>query len=236
MSLAFLYPEAGARDSGEAPVARSPMEHPARAAGARFEGRDGWSVAVAYGQAGDWRKTCGWADMSHLGKLELQADPDAMSDLADSPVELGRAVRSDGAWWCPLTAGRVLVISDPSRLSPLRNRFEAAAVASVVDVSTSFAALALVGPLARELMARFCALDLRPQSAPIGSLRPGSVARQPGVVLREAEERYLILFGWAVGEYVWAQVEEAAGDLGGVPVGIDELAEPPDVGGVRSDA
>ena len=33
-----------------------------------------------------------------------------------------------------------------------------------------------------------------------------------------------MLFGWAVAEYVWRQVEEAARRLGGSPVGIDALA------------
>ena len=43
MSFAFLSPTAAGA------VARSPMERQARAAGARFEVRDGWNVAVAYG-------------------------------------------------------------------------------------------------------------------------------------------------------------------------------------------
>ena len=43
MSFAFLT--ASATDV----VARSPMERQARAAGATFEVRDGWSVATSYG-------------------------------------------------------------------------------------------------------------------------------------------------------------------------------------------
>ena len=52
------------------------MESQARAAGARFEDRDGWNVAVGYGtpeQESVARTiTAGWCDVSHLGKLELQ--------------------------------------------------------------------------------------------------------------------------------------------------------------------
>ena len=42
MSFEFLSPTAANA------VARSPMERQARAAGARFEVRDGWNVATAY--------------------------------------------------------------------------------------------------------------------------------------------------------------------------------------------
>ena len=44
-------------------VARSPMERQARAAGARFEVRDGWNVAVSY--PGESRDAVGFADASH---------------------------------------------------------------------------------------------------------------------------------------------------------------------------
>ena len=74
------------------------------------------------------------------------------------------------------------------------------------------------------MIARFCALDLRPQVAPPGSFRPGSIARQPGMIIVEGEQRFLLLFGWAVGEYVWTVVEDAARSLGGGPVGVDAHA------------
>ena len=243
MSFEFLAVDAARSDGRFTPVAHSPMEGQARDAGARFEQREGWNVAVGYGEPGLERsavETAGaWTDSSHLGKLELQAAPAVLAaivaragagdDHADAGVlELGLATRAAGAWWCPLTPERALVICPPSRTATLRKRLEQAAeaaggLASVIEVTTLHAALTLSGPVAREIFARFCALDLRPQSTPVRGLRPGSVARTPGLVLREAEDRFLMLFGWALGEYMWSVVEDAGGRLGARPVGVDAL-------------
>lgn len=236
MSLEFLDACAAVKTERFSPVARSPMERRARAAGAQIEERDGWALAVAYAsseqEAQAISHAAGWADMSHLAKLELQAEPDVVEAIfASNPsahFELGTAHRADGAWWCPLAPGRLLVICEPSWFAAVRRQLDDAVGAaqkpvSLVDVTTAFAALTIVGPLSREVFARFSALDLRPNETPVGAVRPGSVARQPGVLVHEDEDRFLMLFGWAVAEYVWRQVEEAGRRLGGSPVGIDAL-------------
>jgi len=174
-------------------VARSPMERQALAAGARLELRDGWNVAVEF--PGEDDRPVGFADMSHVTKVEVYGR-----------FEPGRATRAGSAWRCPYTAERALVIGER---------------ADGIDVTCVYAALAIAGPLARELFARFSALDLRPSAMPVGSFRPGSVARTPGAILREAEDRYLMLFGAALGEYMWTVVADAAERLGGGPVGAD---------------
>jgi glycine cleavage system aminomethyltransferase T len=205
VNLDFLTPAA----DGDAIVARSPMEGMAKAAGARFEVRDGWNLAVDYPNArtGD----VAWADVSHLPKLELQGTADTITSLP-----FGTAVRQDEAWWCRLTEARALVIG-------ARPSLEAGDL-HVTDVTSNFAAIAITGPLARETFARFCALDLRSHVTPVSALRPGSIGRQPGILIREAEERYLFLFGWATAEYMWSVVADAGAHLGGGPIGADALA------------
>jgi glycine cleavage system aminomethyltransferase T len=200
-ALDFLTPVA----TDDSAVARSPMERKAQAAGARFEVRNGWNVAVDYG-TGSAGAPVAWADISHLRKLELQGD--------DVPGELGEAKREGDAWICQLTPTRALLLGGDHPGPP-----------DAVDVTTCFAALTIFGPQAREVIARFCALDLRPQVAPPGSFRPGSIARQPGMLLVEHTDRFLLLFGWAVGEYVWTVVEDAARSLGGAPVGVEALRD-----------
>ena len=180
MTLDFLTPAPDV-------LAHSPMERCARAAGARFAARDGWLVAVGYDRP---PSDTGWADMSHLTKLE----PD------------GRR--------------RSLVVAQPAEAAEIRERLGARAV----DVTTAYAALAVVGPGAREVLARLTALDLRPSTTPVDALKPGAVARTPALVLREADERYLVLFGAALGEYMWTVLADAAAHVGGAPIGADALA------------
>ena len=211
MSLEFLSTSAAAPEA----VARTPMERQAKAAGAHFELRGGWNVAVDYGSPEQERHACastaGWVDVSHLGKLELQG-----TNITErAGLELGSATRRDGAWWCPLTPDRALVIGERPERIPEQT--------GVVDVGTVFAAMTLIGPQSREVFARFCAADLRPQVMPVGGLRPVSIARQPGMIVREAEDRYLFTFGWAVGQYMWTVVDDAARHLGGRPVGLTTL-------------
>jgi glycine cleavage system aminomethyltransferase T len=199
-TLAFLSPH-GAEDVA---VARSPMEGKAKAAGARFEVQGGWNVAVEYPGQDRVEQTVGFTDVSHLRKLELQGD--------DVPGELGEAKREGDAWICELTPTRALLLGGDHTAPPY-----------AVDVTTCFAALTIFGPQAREVIARFCALDLRPKVAPPGSFRPGSIARQPGMIVVEDEQRFLLLFGWAVAEYVWTVVDDAARSLDGGPVGSGAL-------------
>ncbi len=231
MNLDFLTPVSGVA------VARSPMEAAARAAGARVEARDGWNVAVSFGSTPEQEataagETAGWADVSALAKLEIQARSaeglTAILTACGAGGELTTATRAHDAWWCRLAGTRLIVIGGDAAL---RERIDAAVAetegVSVVDITTKYAAMTLVGPLAREVFARFCALDLRPAKAPVHALRPGSIGRQPGVLVVEAEDRYLFLFGWATGEYMWSIVSDAGRHLGGRPIGVDALAALP---------
>jgi glycine cleavage system aminomethyltransferase T len=203
VSLEFLSPAPSA-------VARSPMEREALAAGATLEQRDGWNVAVGFEGEQGHLSTVAFADRSQLGKLEL---------VGEHGLELGIAHRRDDAWWCPTSSERALVLCEPDRTAALRDALEGA-----VDLTSAMGALTIAGPLAPEAFARFTAIDLRPQITPVHGFRPGSVARTPGAILREAEDRWLMLFGAALGSYVWTVVADAAASLGGGPIGIDALA------------
>lgn len=240
MSLAFLTPDAASTRDVRA---RSPMERLAVAAGARLACVEGWNVANAYGEPTVERdrltQSVGFVDRSSLVKLEIQAQPPELARIvaqASGGLELepGLAGRASvggagGAWWCPVTPARALVLGEPAAAADVRAAVARAAqdaqgTVSVVDVTCGLTALSLIGPGARELLARFCAIDVRPALAPVAAFRPGSVARTPGYVLVEAQDSLLALVGWALGEYLWQVVADAAAALGGGPVGAEAHA------------
>jgi glycine cleavage system aminomethyltransferase T len=187
------------------------MEREALAAGATLEQRDGWNVAVSFEGEERHLTAVGFADRSQIGKLEV---------FGEHGLELGTAHRRDDAWWCPTSRERALVLCEPDRTAALRDGLGG----DVVDLTSAMGALTIAGPLGPEAFARFTAIDLRPQSTPVHGFRPGSVARTPGSILRVDEERWLMLFGAALGSYVWTVVADAAAGLGGGPVGVDALA------------
>jgi glycine cleavage system aminomethyltransferase T len=235
VSFEFLEPDRVAPELGFEALPASVLLPQAVSAGARIEVRDGWQVAVDYGSLDAEREACratvGIADASSLGKLELQGRPADVAAVAAATganrLELGTAARGRDAWWCPFSQRRLLAVCPSSRAPELREKLvEATAGRSVVatDMTCALAALNLIGPLARDVLARLTAIDLRPASTPEASFRPGSVARVPGMVLRERGERYLLMFGSAYAQYMWTQATDAAEPLGGMIVGSDAVA------------
>lgn len=194
MSLDFMTPRGT--------VAESPMAGAVK--GATRGEHAGWNVAQRFAgvdsELDALAKTVGWIDMSHLPKFELTHQQN---------TAFGIATPDAGGWRCPLTADRTLIVGATTE-EP-----------GAVDVTTQFAAMVIEGPLARETIARFCALDLRPAVAPPHSLLPGSIARTPGLLVVEDADRFLLVVGAAYGEYFWQVVTDAGAHLGGRPVGLE---------------
>ena len=237
MSFEFLTVERSGSADGAAPVALSPFARRQEAAGGRLEVRDGWRVAASYGSHESEIEACrsrvGIVDRSALGKLELQA-PDAelasiAAELADGAELSGeRATRAGDTWWCSPSPERSLVLTPPGQTAAMRGRLEVEAkgrFASVVDLSAGLAALSVIGPSARELLARLTALDLRPARMPERGFRPGSVGRVPAMVLREQGEHFLVLFGAFYAHYMWTAIADAGVPFGAAHVGTDAFTE-----------
>ena len=232
MTVSFLAATAAA---GTDAIARSPMAERSRAAGANFESDFGWEHVTDYGDPERERElltsTVGFCDRSQLGKFELQG-PRAELDAIEAAVP----ARGLSARWCQVTPTRRMLLREAADSAAARGHLDELVAASdsasnghvgLLEITTTYAAISIAGPSARELFARFCALDLRPGSAAPGDFLPGSVARTPGFVLVEGPDRFLALFGWALGAYVFDVVADAAAHLGGGPVGSRALQSMP---------
>lgn len=239
MSFEFLAPDAATSVDGRQPALRSPIEWMHRRKGARFGERAGWRVVADFGATPTELAACrisvGVADLSFLGKLELQGEPGVVAEIVaqlagGATLEPGRATLCDEVWWCPITTRRVLAVTPPELTGRLRDELEAAAsgerFASMHELTTAFGSNAVVGPLAREAFARTTALDLRPDRFSEAAFAPVSVARTPGMVLRQDGDRYLHLFGAGFAQYTWTVFVDAAEHLGGRAVGVDALRAP----------
>ena len=237
MSFEFLAPDSAVAFEGAMPPLRSPVEWVHRDGSASYAERAGWRLVADYGdpagEAAACERSVGVADLSHLGKLEIQGEAEAVSGIVASlaegaSVSPGQATLSHGVWWCPITPGRTLAVTPPEATARVRGELEAAAAGdafiSVCEQTTSFGSNAVVGPLARETFARSTALDLRPDVFVEGAFAPVSVARIPGMVLRVGTDSFLHLFGSGYANYVWSVFVDAAEHLGGRAVGVDALS------------
>lgn len=235
MSFAFLEPDRAAPELGFDPAPASVLLPQASGLGGRIEIREGWRVAVDYGsverELEACRTTVGVGDATWLGKIELQGPAPEVAAVAGAggapALELGRLTGDGDPWWCPFSDRRVLAVCGPGRAPALRETLADAAASrpmSVTDLTCAIAAVALVGPRARDVLARLSAIDLRPDVTPETSFRPGSVARIPAMVLRERGDRYVLMFGSAYAQYMWTQLTDAAEPLGGLAVGAEALA------------
>ncbi len=236
MSLAFLSPDLAEPQGSFTPVRQSNIEAALVASGAQVEERDGWRVAVNYGDAAAEKQACqqsvGIAELSSLGITELLASPPVVqaitTEVAGNPAKLGTAVFAQGAWWWTVRPDRVLAVTAPADTAAIRAQLEAAAEArselvSVTDLTSVLTTFSVSGPLARDTFARITALDLREREFPLHGFQPGSIGRVPGLLLRQSDDSFLHSFGAASAEYMWTSMIDAAEQLGGRAVGIDAL-------------
>jgi sarcosine oxidase gamma subunit len=185
---AFLL-AGGARESERFhAVQRSSMARRLAEAGARFEERDGWSVAVAV--PGEEAREPKLRDATHRftvfeGQMKRRTTP----------------------------AKAQLVHRLPSGRAFLARPREAAGEApdGMLELSAGYAALEIEGARADVLMRRLTDLDLDalPAVGPLAHLRAW--------VFRPEAERFVVFFPQENGHYLWEVAVDAAEPLGGGP-------------------
>ena len=110
----------------------------------------------------------------------------------------------------------------------IRDRLTASAadangLGSVIDITSAQGAMTILGRRPARCSRASRRSTCARRSLRVHACRPGSVARTGGAILCEAPDRYLMLFGAALGQYVWTLVDDAARHLGGGPIGAGAL-------------
>lgn len=234
MTLEFLSPTP---NGAAAPPAASPLEPWLRAAGARFEARHGWRVAVAFDSPAEEAEACrsgvGITDRSAMGKLEVQGRPGALDAVLRSLLPGGGPTPGQGArlgdslLWRS-SGDRALALCEPAATARLRSLLGDACGHSpgcgLVELTAGLAAFELRGPLARDLLERLSAIDLRPDSLPPGGVRAGMVAGVPATIVGLEPSAYLVLVGAPEAPDAWEIVLDAGAPLGLRPIGEEARA------------
>ena len=86
--------------------------------------------------------------------------------------------------------------------------------AAATDVGDQFAAMALSGPAAGDVLAKGCALDLHARAFPPGRVARTMLARVRVVLWRSGGSRFTLLVERSLTEYVWCWLGDAGREFG----------------------
>lgn len=203
------------------------------ALGASFREEADWRVPEAYGvpadEAARARAGVGLADASACGKLSLRGEViDALLAKAVGverlPARAAERVRVSGSRTlaCRLAEDELLLLTSPGDTEIVAEVLERAAGAAgcvhLTDVTSGLAVLDLLGPRARDLLARLSPLDLAPV-APLAVVQ-GELARVHAILVRlDRPDGFRALVAREYGAFVWETLADAGRDLGLTPVG-----------------
>jgi sarcosine oxidase gamma subunit len=188
-------------DAAHPPVVlRSAAEHRAREAGAALEVRGAWSVAASVPGEDRHLQAVGFADASHVAKLEVRG--------GEPPVPAD---------------GREIVSVAPGRWIVLCRWEERAAVAEglaggrrvVLDMTGAWTAVVLAGPDAERLLRRLGPVAAVPGSGPVAGVQGRVVRRHTALWVLVAAE---------FAQHLWDVCADLALPLLGGPAGVDAVA------------
>jgi sarcosine oxidase subunit alpha len=183
-----------------------------------------WRIAESFGdperEAARVRQGVGLEDLSALGKLDLKG-----RDL--EPLLASAELGSDVAV-LRLTSGHVVLLTAPGAQAAVAGALlgtpsRTPGCAHLTDVTSAFSTFALIGPRARELLARLTSLDVRPQAFPNGGSIQGGLAKVHVILQRDdwgPLPVFRLLLPRDVGEYAWHVICEASESLDLIAFGL----------------
>ncbi len=213
------------------------------AAGAAFEARGDAAVAHDFGDAageGDAAARLGLVDLSPLARTGFKG-AGAVEWLEGQgivmPGESNRAARQEGgALAARLAPAEVLILGGVDADDGLPERLDAAWNGESLPPvrprgyplprRDTHAWFLVTGDEAPAMLAKLCAVDLRPDKFPGLAIAQTSMARISAIVIRcdrESRPAFHLLSDSASAEYFWDCLIDAMEEFGGGPVGLSAL-------------
>ena len=228
------------------PVKLTAMYNAHQELGAVFTHREGWRLPARYTSAGEEmdlaRKAAGVCDISPVGKLDLQGDAvlDELSRVLalQGSLKVGRVVRcpnptasedgGDAVMVAGLSYDEAMVFTSSGEALSVAGFLEEGldGCAHLVDVTSSWAGVCVLGPRSPRVLSRLVELDLDPAVFADGSCAQGKAAEVHVLVIRSdigdllAYEVYVTR---DYGEYLWDALLHAGGSEGVGPIGVEAL-------------
>jgi heterotetrameric sarcosine oxidase gamma subunit len=216
-------------------VKLSPLNATSEKLGAHWLEVAGWRCANDYGnpaaEAAALRVTAGLADVSHLGKIQIEGQQAAAlltAALGGAPDVVGGHARvAAGDLFC-LRPDMYFLCAAPGAEAEAAAILTSAAAArtdlvTITDLTHGLAAMALVGPRAVDVLTRVCGLDFGPAAFPSPAARQSSVAKTRQIITRQDRGLpcYTLYGARSLAAYVWGVLLEAGRPFGLQPVGLE---------------
>jgi sarcosine oxidase subunit alpha len=221
-------------------IKRSPLVSVAQHLGAEFIEVGGWKFARRFtsvaAEMAAARNGVALADSSPHGKVMIegaQAAEALRAAFGAAPEAIGGGAPTDAGHLYRLRREVFYMSTRPSGEANAIERVEVAARAAslfvtATDVSHGLADLRLLGPRARDVLSKLCALDFSPESFPNQTLKQTSVAKTKQIVLRRdfgALPAFQLIGAQSLAAYLWEVVMAAGREYGLVPMGAEAMRD-----------
>ena len=216
---------------------RSPLYRALEAHGARFEALSGFAVAQDFGREAAAEaaqaESLGLADLTPLPRIGFKGwniEPWLAGNGAELGAASNRAYRqADGTRIARLAPGEALVLADRGGAGPLIATLDQAWSMAEADGCFRVARdetscwLLLTGAHAPSMLAKVCAVDLRPQAFAPDAIAQTNVARLNVIVIRGdigPVPAFDLITDLASAVYLWGALLDAMAEYDGAPVGL----------------
>jgi aminomethyltransferase len=188
-------------------IARGPLLERHRCHGASIDVRDGWEIAIRYPheppETGNRI-----IDRSHRSTFEINGPETGrlLQSLCGNDVPLRTILANDGG--------------EAYRLTPVRAILFGAITppAAALDVTGGWSSLALTGPDAERILNKVTAVDVRPQTLPVGACCQGPVFGV-NTLFGRFDDRVELHVCSDSAEFVWEVLLDAGQEFGLAPAG-----------------